>query len=60
VCKPLDAADLAAVIERYFTSDLYRELDSRRPKIRKYAEARHSWDVVGSVTRSVYAGLLGQ
>lgn len=58
VCKPCDPADLAKAIERYFASELYRELDSRRAKIRQYAEAGHSWAEVGSVTRSVYAGLL--
>jgi hypothetical protein len=49
---------MAAVIERYFASDLYLDLKAHRPEIRDYAAARHSWDVVGEKTMSVYASLL--
>ena len=58
VFRPEDPADLARAIEQYFASDLYAELDSRRREIRDYANERHSWDVVGEMTMSVYAGLL--
>jgi D-inositol-3-phosphate glycosyltransferase len=58
VFKPEDADDLAKAIERYFASDLYADLDRRRPEIRNYATARHSWDVVGQITMGVYASLL--
>ncbi len=53
-----DPVDLAKAIERYFASDLYANLNSRRLVIRDYATERHSWDVVGDMTVSVYAGLL--
>ena len=53
-----DPVDLAKAIERYFASDLYANLNSRRREIRDYATERHSWDVVGQITMSVYAGLL--
>ncbi len=56
--RPQDSADLANVIERYFASDLYADLDRRRQEIREYATARHSWDLVSQLTMSVYAGLL--
>ena len=59
ICKPEDSLDLAKTIERYFASNLYRDLDSRRGQIREYIEERHSWDAVGERTRSVYAGALG-
>lgn len=59
MCKPCDPADLAATIERYFESDLFKNLDSHRPKIRAYAYRTHSWDVVGEMTRDVYINLLG-
>lgn len=59
ICRPEDAADLARVIETYFASDLYRNLNSRRPEIQAYARGRHSWDVVGQLTTSVYGELLG-
>jgi glycosyltransferase involved in cell wall biosynthesis len=57
LCAPRDAAAIAAAIERYFASDLYRNLESRRQQIRDYAQERHSWDIVGEMTRNVYAGL---
>ena len=58
VFRPEDPDDLAKAIERYFGSDLYADLDTRRAEIRDYANARHSWDVVGQTTMSVYANLL--
>ena len=60
VFTPEDPVDLAKAIERYFASDLYVNLDNRRQEIRDYATKRHSWDVVGEVTRDVYGRLLGR
>ena len=57
VCKARDADDLAGAIERYFDSDLYRNLDSRRQDIREYTNSRHSWSMVGDMTRNVYESL---
>jgi glycosyltransferase involved in cell wall biosynthesis len=57
-CAPCDPPALAATIERYFASELFEKLDERRREIRDRALARHSWDVVGEMTRSVYAELL--
>jgi glycosyltransferase involved in cell wall biosynthesis len=58
VFRPEDSSDLARAIERYFASDLFVQLDSRREKIRDYATHRHSWDVVGRMTMNVYGKLL--
>jgi D-inositol-3-phosphate glycosyltransferase len=58
IFKPGDPDDLAKTIERYFASDLYTDLKSRRPEIREHAMESHSWDVVGQQTVSVYANLL--
>lgn len=58
VFRPEDPVDLARAIERYFASDLYADLNSRRREIRDYATERHSWDVVGQITMSVYNSLL--
>ena len=60
LCKACDAEDLARAIERYFASDLFKNLDQRRREIREQANARHSWSVVGARTREVYGALLGQ
>jgi len=59
VCKPCDANGLADAIETYFASDLFRNLDQHRPRIRDYANARNSWGVVGQLTRDVYVELSG-
>ena len=56
--RPGDTADLTRVIEVYFGSDLYKGLDQRRQEIKDFVQARHSWDVVGELTRDVYEGLL--
>ena len=58
ICKPRDPRDLAACIESYFVSELYRGLDARRPKIREFANKKYSWSKVGDRTREVYARLL--
>jgi D-inositol-3-phosphate glycosyltransferase len=58
VFRPENPVDLARVIEQYFASDLYADLNSRRGEIRAYATERHSWDVVGQRIMSVYASLL--
>jgi D-inositol-3-phosphate glycosyltransferase len=58
VFKPEDPADLAMTIEKYFASELFRSLSSRKQTIRDFAAERHDWDVVGKMTISVYEGLL--
>jgi D-inositol-3-phosphate glycosyltransferase len=57
VFRPEDSVDLARAVERYFASDLYQELNSRRLQIQEFARVRHSWDVVSEMTMNVYAGL---
>ncbi len=54
VCKPRDSQGLANALEKYFASDLFRNLDIQRQEIKDYANARHSWDLVGQITRDVY------
>lgn len=58
VFKPKDAGDLAAAIEKYFDSDLYRDLAQRRAWIRGYANEQHSWVKVAAITTKVYSDLL--
>ena len=58
VFRPEDPVDLAKAIERYFASELYANLNSRRAEIRDYAVRRHSWAVVAQTTMGVYADLL--
>lgn len=56
--RPQDASALASVIERYFASDLYRDLENRRADIQVYANERYSWAKVGEATGRVYSDLL--
>lgn len=58
VFRPEDSVDLARAAERYFASDLFANLDSRRQEIIEYATERHSWEAVARMTMSVYAGLV--
>jgi glycosyltransferase involved in cell wall biosynthesis len=58
LCKPRDPIDLAKAIEKYFESDLFKTLESQRSDIREYARERHSWELVGDMTRRVYVELL--
>ena len=58
LCRPEDPADLARVIQQYFSSELYCGLSSRRQEIQNYARQRYSWDVVGQMTVDVYAKLI--
>jgi glycosyltransferase involved in cell wall biosynthesis len=58
VCRPCDSADLARAIRRYFDSELYVQLDRRRPMIRAHARERYSWGKVAEITIKVYRGLM--
>jgi len=55
---PGDPASLAATIEKFFSSDLYSNLDTRRSEIREYATANHSWRAVGEITQNAYEKLI--
>jgi D-inositol-3-phosphate glycosyltransferase len=59
-CRPCDKADLARALETYFKSELFKSLDQRRAKIKAFARARNSWDIVSEKTCNVYAQLLVQ
>lgn len=56
--KPENPTDLAKAIEKYFASDLYRDLSRRRQEIRDYAQQGHDWNIVGQTTVGAYGNLL--
>jgi glycosyltransferase involved in cell wall biosynthesis len=58
VCQPRDPTDLAKVIRKYFDSELFHNLQSRRAEIKAYANERYSWEKVATITTSVYAKML--
>jgi hypothetical protein len=49
---------LAGKIAKYFNSDLFHNLETRRLEIKAYANERYSWDKVGAITTTVYSRLL--
>jgi glycosyltransferase involved in cell wall biosynthesis len=58
VFKPQDSSDLASVISKYFESELFRNLETRRLEIKAYSNERYSWDKVAAITMAVYSDLL--
>lgn len=58
LCQPRDPSTLAEAIEHYFESDLFKDLPDRRQGIKDFANERHSWDVVGQITKRIYSSLL--
>lgn len=57
LCRPGDPGDLGATIDKYFDSDLYKGLATRRQEIIEYADAHHSWAAVAELTRQAYADI---
>ena len=51
------AAGMEETIGRYFSSELYQDLDRQREKICRTAMALHSWDEVARATLKVYSDL---
>src|SRR5438876_5417037 len=58
VSKPQDSFDLAKTIGKYFKSELFRNLESRRFEIKEYANERYSWNKVAAITTAVYSKLV--
>ncbi len=60
LCKPSDPEELAKAIEKYFTSDLFKNLKGRRQELKDYANANHSWHAVAELTSNAYARIVGR
>jgi glycosyltransferase involved in cell wall biosynthesis len=58
VFKPWDSSDLAKTIERYFESELFHHIETRRAQIKEYANEQYSWSKVAAITTKVYSNLL--
>jgi D-inositol-3-phosphate glycosyltransferase len=58
ITPPRDSAALARTIERYFASDLFRNLEARREDIRTFATEHHSWTTVAQITSAEYARVI--
>ena len=60
VCKPADPTDLAKTVQKYFASDLYKDLKVHRRKLVDYANANHSWNAVANLICDAYTQMLGR
>jgi glycosyltransferase involved in cell wall biosynthesis len=57
ICRPEDEKDLARTIEKYFDSDLYKNIEETRNNIIQYSNEKSSWEKVGEITLTVYKSL---
>jgi D-inositol-3-phosphate glycosyltransferase len=55
-----DVPDLANKIRAYFASDLFKNLEAKRRRIRAYGAEKFSWARNGELTAAVYERLLGK
>jgi D-inositol-3-phosphate glycosyltransferase len=58
VFKSRDSSDLARKIDKYFKSELFSNLRTRRLQIMEYANERYSWSKVAAITTTAYSRLL--
>lgn len=58
ICPPRDPAALARAIRTCFASDLYRQGEESRRRIRAIALEGHSWATVAEITKRAYVGAL--
>ena len=49
-----DIVDLADTCERYFGSQLFRDLPLARKEIKEFSNKKYSWDEVGKISCTVY------
>jgi glycosyltransferase involved in cell wall biosynthesis len=56
--NPRDSSHLVEIIRKYFSSDLYQNLERNRLAIRAYANERYSWTKVANLTTEVYSRIL--
>jgi len=58
VFEARNSLELASKIELYFTSDIFKELEMHRGKIKAYANKHYSWDNVALITTQIYSKLI--
>lgn len=56
--KRRNAAAPVRAVPKYFQTDLYLQLESRRHEILRVANKEHSWSNVGSIITAAYKALL--
>ena len=59
LCRPEDPLHLAEQTQRFFDSDIYRDMDATRNRITRFAEERFSWQNISHTIFSVYIQQIG-
>jgi glycosyltransferase involved in cell wall biosynthesis len=57
-CAPGNSTALAQCIQKYFKSNLYRELEARRPEILHFVKGKNSWNQIASIINTAYSQIL--
>lgn len=60
VCKSEDSNSIKETILKYFSSDLYKNLETNREKIRQWASNTYNWDNIAVDTIRLYKNLLNK
>lgn len=58
ICEPANSADLAQCLQKYFRSDLYRQLEVRRPEIQHFVKEKHSWNPIANIIITAYSQII--
>lgn len=58
ICEPGNAMALAHCIQKYFQSDLYRNLEKRRPEIQDFVKEKHSWNQIANIIITAYSQIV--
>ncbi len=59
ICRPRDPSDIARAVRVYRSSEMCRNPETARAKIREFANDRYSWTRVATITKAVYRRELG-
>jgi glycosyltransferase involved in cell wall biosynthesis len=58
ICKPENVSDLYEKMNKYFESDLFKNLDKNREEIKNNAKEKYSWEKIGKETVELYKRLV--
>ncbi|HEY1791171.1 MAG TPA: glycosyltransferase family 4 protein [Verrucomicrobiae bacterium] len=57
-CEAGNSAALARCIRKYFQSNLFRQLENRRPEIQHFVREKHSWTKIANIIITAYSQII--
>jgi glycosyltransferase involved in cell wall biosynthesis len=57
-CEAGNSAALAQCLQKYFRSNLYRQLEVRRPEIQHFVKEKHSWNPIANIIITAYSQIM--